>query len=486
MLLCIQFPFADARRFLDKIERLETPTWPQPTPDSEFIRYFGAIRNRPRGGLDSWIAEDPICEAIRALSFSKAPVFMDGQSGSRIVFRRLYFDGWAVGKLEIGISIRISKLPAELLDLEDSLLRLPVYIRNHATGAAMKSELAQAGKHIAQLYLAATTSTKRAIAEEEKWQVRAGTPILYLEATSAESLEIPKPAQPIKLPDRLAHLKVAYHGIPYRGGKIPMWIIQNGQSVEEANLARTLRLYLLRLNAESESLRLILQSLANQDIKVTPGTTASKDLQWYLGKALARIARVEAKTAEVNVEIAEAARQSMNVIRPGQLGKLLETVEDYRRYVRQDLEKFAIKDAKTVNYIYTEELTMTTIGGNQYNIDNKGILNLESTLSNVSQNVNNVSSLDQPGKDDLKQLIEQLNVALQKTPAGNLDEATAIAKTTERLVEDIKEEKPNKPQVQITLDGLKKAAENIAKVVPDVLPIVAQIVKFAARVAGLG
>jgi hypothetical protein len=262
-----------------------------------------------------------------------------------------------------------------------------------------------------------------------------------------------------------------------------MWISQYGKSPKEFNMARTLRLYLLRLNAEYECLRLILQSLANKDIQVTGGTPVSDDLQWYLDKALKRIARVETKTSEMNKEIAEIARQSVHVIRPGQIDLLLERVDDYRKHLRNSIEKFAIKDVQTVNITYTEVQKMDNIQGNQYNLSNfqAGILNIESTLTNVSQNVGNIPGLDQPDKDELKQLVEQLNVALQKAPPDKVDDAAAVAETTKDLVEDVSKEKPNKAKVQITLSGLKLAAENIAKVLPDVLPIALQITQFAAK-----
>jgi hypothetical protein len=131
MLLCIQFPFADARRFLNKAERLGIPGWPLPTPDAEFVRFFGAIRRRPHGGLDGWIGEDPICRADRALSFSRAPHLIVDQKRTRIVFRRLYFDGWAVGKYEIGLHVSPKNSVVEFRDLESALLRLQVRVRNY-------------------------------------------------------------------------------------------------------------------------------------------------------------------------------------------------------------------------------------------------------------------------------------------------------------------------------------------------------------------
>jgi hypothetical protein len=253
-------------------------------------------------------------------------------------------------------------------------------------------------------------------------------------------------------------------------------------------VGRTLRLSLLRLNAEHECLRLILHSLAQKDIQIARGTPLSDDLQWYLDKAIKRIRQAETKATQVNEEIVQIARQSINVIRPGQLDVLLENVDDYRKHLRKNIANFAIQDVQTVNINYMEVQNMENVEGNQYNFSNfqAGILNIESTLTNVSQSVGSLPNVDQAVRDELKQLIDQLNVALQKAPADKIDEAGALAETTKDLVEDVSKEKPNKAKLQITLAGLKQAAENIAKVVPDVLPIAIQIVTVISKSFGLG
>jgi hypothetical protein len=50
------------------------------------------------------------------------------------------------------------------------------------------------------------------------------------------------------------------------------------------------------------------------------------------------------------------------------------------------------------------------------------------------------------------------------------------------LVEQAKSEKPNKTMLQITGDGLKQAAQNLAEVMPAVVTIASQIVMSIARI----
>jgi hypothetical protein len=112
------------------------------------------------------------------------------------------------------------------------------------------------------------------------------------------------------------------------------------------------------------------------------------------------------------------------------------------------------------------------------------ILNIKSTLSNVSQTVGALPNADQSAKDELMRLIEQLNQALQQAPADKVEEAEAVAKSAELLVQTATAEKPNKTMVQITGEGLKQAARNIAEVMPTVLTIAAQIVAAVVKLGG--
>jgi len=89
MLLSIQFPLADSRAFLpQKVKLLERPTWPSPSIDPpiiDFVRSFGIIRKRKLGGLRGWVGESALCEADRALKFSKIPNFKDANAGISIL-----------------------------------------------------------------------------------------------------------------------------------------------------------------------------------------------------------------------------------------------------------------------------------------------------------------------------------------------------------------------------------------------------------------
>jgi predicted AlkP superfamily phosphohydrolase/phosphomutase len=113
------------------------------------------------------------------------------------------------------------------------------------------------------------------------------------------------------------------------------------------------------------------------------------------------------------------------------------------------------------------------------------IINIKSTLTNVQQSVGDIRTNDENTRKDLEKLIGQLSEALQKIPAEKQEEAQAVAETAKALVDTAKAEKPNKTMVQITGEGLKKAAQNLADVMPTVVTIAGQIALTVIKLVGV-
>ena len=113
------------------------------------------------------------------------------------------------------------------------------------------------------------------------------------------------------------------------------------------------------------------------------------------------------------------------------------------------------------------------------------IVNIDSMLEQVTQTIGSASHFDDSVKKQVKELIEQLKAELQKAPTEKKEEAEAVAESAKALVEAGAKSQPNKATVQITAEGLKKAAENIAGVMPNVLTIAGGIVKTIFQVMGI-
>jgi methyl-accepting chemotaxis protein len=113
------------------------------------------------------------------------------------------------------------------------------------------------------------------------------------------------------------------------------------------------------------------------------------------------------------------------------------------------------------------------------------MINIKSTLTNVEQSVGDIRTDDENARKELGKLIQQLNEALQKVPEKNQEHAQAVAETAKALVDTAKAEKPNKTMVQITGEGLKQAAQNLADVMPIVVTIAGHIALTVAKMIGV-
>ncbi len=109
------------------------------------------------------------------------------------------------------------------------------------------------------------------------------------------------------------------------------------------------------------------------------------------------------------------------------------------------------------------------------------IVNIQSKLENAQQTVGEIRSDDEVSKQELQQLIGQLSSALEKVPPEKHDEAEAVAATANTLVEQAKSPQPNRTMLQITGEGLKQAAKNLADITPTILSIATQIVLTVSK-----
>ena len=129
----------------------------------------------------------------------------------------------------------------------------------------------------------------------------------------------------------------------------------------------------------------------------------------------------------------------------------------------------------------------TFVSGDQFTMSGNfsgAILNIKSTLTNVSQSIGAAPIGDAATKAQLQALVEQLSAELQKVPAEKTGEAEAVVETAKAAVEQATKAQPNKTLVQISAEGLKQAAQNLAAALPTVLPIATQIADTLRKMIG--
>lgn len=109
-------------------------------------------------------------------------------------------------------------------------------------------------------------------------------------------------------------------------------------------------------------------------------------------------------------------------------------------------------------------------------------LSINSTLNESSQIIKNISDGNEAIKDELVELLNELQGLLSQISADRAEDAKTVAWAAEELIKARTLEKPNTSRIEITKDGLKKAAANIASVMPTVLVIAEKIISAIDKV----
>lgn len=445
---------------------MENPIWPFPTPDTEFVRCFGSIRTRKRGGIEGWVGENVICEASNALRFNKKIKYTSRNSDYSLLlkcaFKRLYFDGKAVGKYEVGIhpptntaSILTKEQCREFIEY---CLALPVSVRSYR-GSAHNCPLIYSGKHLARLYTNATTKNGcGGSRSSHDWWVQSGQPLLFLELDEKDDIKIPFWSRPLAVSEK-HDFRLFHCLVPYGGSYFRMWILIKSADQIWSNhygycykyiTSRALRISLMRLHAEHECLRLTLRNILNENIIFEPRSKRSDKLQAYLNDATRNISRIETNTSSKNfdTEITEIARRSFDTINVGQRDNLLKSIEelDFRKNVFRKLEKYIEQ------WSQSKEVTINVNNGDTYNAQNVGAMGRSASSDNNTFIQSGQNQTLAEAAAEIQMLLEQLSKSYK------------ITEVPEQAVKQIEQNPQMKDRMMGALkNGGKTALEKLVK-----------------------
>lgn len=478
MLVAVQFPLCDLRPFVaDGAGKLAVPPWPVVEPERDFVRGFGAVQRRRRGGVDPWVGEEHYCSAARALRFPTR--FRPGPStvASRRVatacaFRRLLCPPGPSARVEVGLSLRpIGKrdqppmlAPASLLAWVTSL---PVTIVPHA--ADRMHALASAGTPLAGALLRATTRTSEPV--DPRWLV-AGEPLVFVDAEHGELDALPEGARAVAglEPHRLA----LYHArVRSCGRTLRCWTLL-GSRGGDRDVARRLRVHLLRMHAERESLRTVLRALALGQLAIVRKDAASDELQRYLSDAMRTLDR-RRRWGLPAAELLAAAQDYDDLVEQGLQTSLLGQLEHARRSVADRVRRATMRSApepSTVYFISTKELTM-----HQYSI-NFGDHNVVHGDVVVAEQIQSSFNKANAGEDKgelrahLKQLAMEVAELTKKLPP---EQARECARDLDVLTQEALAPSPRKKWYELAAQGIISAAGFVGDVAAKVVKIVSSV-----------
>jgi hypothetical protein len=255
MLILVQFPLVDARRFLaDPTGRLDRPTWPTalPFPDKphkrasvaataapaanpahpplehsdaaveyDFIRSFGVVRRRKLGPITGWTGESLFCDLKNLVRFHRAPpeVAFRDTNGWRLkirgAHRRFFTDGRAMGRFEVGfrlswaapagVELNVGPVvpPEGVAQIARFVMEAPMSIADHYTARAFEGTKKRPGRHevmladlapfLAHAYLHASAKESAGHAKplDDSWWVKVGNPVMFVSFGQKELERLP-------------------------------------------------------------------------------------------------------------------------------------------------------------------------------------------------------------------------------------------------------------------------------------------------------
>lgn len=475
MLMALVFPVADLRPFTaDQLGRSPKPNWSQPDPHEDFLRSIGPLRERLLGGGNEELTEGFFCQADRVFRpLDRARVASDWRVGLVRHFCRIYSDGSALTKLEVGAILgqkAYGKHVWSVRALAQSFLKHQcALVKGEDNGARPLIEL---GKPFAALYQSSSTLTSygpQLKAHPDRQLVRAATPIIVTHLNAREPFELPPDAE--KLPVGNANGHHLYHSrIKVQGQLIRHWTIV-GQRANQEDPTRLLRMYLIRLYTEHQVLRTIFRKV--NDLKIADGDEEARGrLQKYVNCATYRISLMaKESTLVAGHEMGTLARVAEDTIRPGDTEKLIKDVESLnlrheifykaKQHIRQDARVAVIVEEGGVLYMTQETHNKNVNYGTQGIVQQAG--------AQAAQAAQGTQSVGEP--KDLASAVAALKDLVAKM-AATLPEAEAA--TVNKAIKNLDAEvntpgaPPDKGIVLGALEKIGNAADKVKEYVEPV------------------
>lgn len=480
MLVVLQFPVSDARSFRAECQdRLDVPHWPTPVTEirPEFVHFFGRAVERRRGADSAWTDEVAFCLARRAVRFDDLAIRRIGPPtlGFRpaAAFRRLFSDGRTVVRLEVGLTHNdkfgsLTPLTeASVLQVATELCQLPT--RVPVPGAAVEAKpLLRQGKAVAELYRRATSrQSTGSFSASAACQalVCPGRPLLLIELSERDAGNLPVPFMPasfITIDRAKARGATSSFGrLRTRAGVVDTWVLQRG-TARRLDL-RSLRLCLMRFHAEQESLDVVLQHIQAKRLPDESAFDRTTDLQDHLDRAT-RLIRRESWAGVSQSAILEAYDAASEVTPSASKSNLQERFDGARLQVMRKVEDYQARRTaiRVVPVTYVEE------GGTyvEKNVTVSGqgnIVNVADYMSNVTNTVNQTLS-QSSAPAEVQELVKTLTKQIEEL-ANKIDPATTqqMGSDVETLSKEIASAKPRRKWYEVSLEGLKEAAEAVGE-----------------------
>ncbi|WP_346237046.1 hypothetical protein ABDK00_012595 [Niabella insulamsoli] len=365
MHLVFQFPIIDCRPLLNNNEvKLAYPEWGNLGASSKrFIRKFGAVSMRSAGGSDDWPGEGFYCNAHLAMRYKnlhKLGYPLDEARGVRTnifkSYRRYASSEDYLGRIEAGFVDNTEQL-IEQLDIKEASLEsmihhygnLPVTIDGAST------RLSSAGSRLAKMYYRSSTPANVQVPEKSKL-VQAGDVLVLAVFTKSDAFRLPPHTsliEAMELPGTTEKLnlygcRLRHNDMFYKVWLIEMPFAKPDQSAEVREMIRNLRINLLRIHLEKETMRHVLSAIKTRAVVIEPGSEQAKAVDRYFEKTGKKIFSHTRYTIRQK-NLLDFALRSDRSSTPDTFSQLEEGIYNFKNtYIRENVNKILDKMARKI------------------------------------------------------------------------------------------------------------------------------------------
>ena len=497
MFSVFQIPIIDVRKYVPlSTDRLIRPAWPIPEADHEFVRQFGIVRERYRGGITSFAGEEIFCQARNAIRLQdERGIVLEHQDAldvqHNLMLRRFYFDGRSVAKLELGfkqskLNSRFNRRKKEWLHTINALSNIQCIIAPRQPNLSKVKPLVHCGPDLSSLYLRSTTNKMKHHFDNQSWWLNAGEPVLLFEYEYSPDIKLPKYCK--MLPVDIPGINIGFQRICISTRKLNVWYLSIDRSVATISDARSIRLHLLRFHAEVQCLKVVLRMIAYNKIPISRGNPSSDLLQEYLLDA----SRLISKSKRYGVSqspILQSIRESFDFVSAGERASLLQVLVDIRKNVFNAVANVTkvTKNSEKVIYVlgnaqFNEAVEIKKEGDTMTNFNIK--FGDHSTFHRdfvVANSIQGSFNLIQEAKisDELKQSLEDLAKQVTEVSKNIPNEkAQQMADDLSTFTKEVTKKVPRKAWYDLSAKGMIEAAKAIEGTSGRIVNIVKKILEL--------
>ena len=377
MLLFVQFSLTDIRRLAGYADELLTmPTWPIPNPEKDFVRGSGKVVHRRVSTQAFWPGEQYYQTLNNSILLPRVIRIKLHRSTICLIpvgKHNTIGEGGIVSKYEF--AFRLTEIDpfrlisfSELDHIVKTVLDTEIKVRNMSYGYDTTT-FANATKPLTGLHLLSTTSSNFLPLGQRAKLILPCIPQFYYKITSRDEIDdsikirILK-SDPFSFRDASIMSNVEKIGAcTYR--KWFYFFHGNGDSyMYNSTEARALRINILRLHTEVETIKNILRSIAKKDISPDPYTNESNYLQSYLNSIITYLTKSRESLELNSIEYSKhvfnrfAPAELLNL--DGKLKNLIDTINGL--HLRPQIAE------KTIQYIFSQTIEGDNVMGNKVSV----------------------------------------------------------------------------------------------------------------------